>query len=152
MLPHMKISGMAIIAALSLFWLTTQFAPREIDNLMNNQLGQRNYEVLQQGHPVGFLRTATRQTKEKNWEMTQNLQINMLNAPGYTSSQVMLFSSVPPYELISANFRRQSQGLDQQVTLDKIDSGYSASIQRSARQKVTDRTPAVDWTFTLRIS
>ena len=65
MLPHMKISGMAIIAALSLFWLTTQFAPREIDNLMNNQLGQRNYEVLQQGHPVGFLRTATRQTKER---------------------------------------------------------------------------------------
>ena len=151
MLPHMKISGMAIIAALSLFWLTTQFAPREIDNLMNNQLGQRNYEVLQQGHPVGFLRTATRQTKEKNWEMTQNLQINMLNAPGYTSRQVMLFSSVPPYELISANFRRQSQGLDQQVTLDKIDSGYSASIQRSGTTESdsTERS-AVDWTFTLR--
>ena len=151
MLPHMKTSSVAIIAALGLFWLATQFAPSETDHLMSNQLGQRTYEVLQQGQRVGFLRTTTRQTKEKNWEMTQNLQINMLNAPGYTSSQVMVFSGVPPYELISANFRRQSRALDQQVTLDKIDSGYSASIQRSGTTESdsTDRS-TVDWTFTLR--
>ena len=118
---------------------------------MNNQLGQRTYEVLQQGQPVGFLRTTTRQTKERHWEMTQNLQINMLNAPRYTSTQVMVFSGVPPYELISANFRRQSRALDQQVTLEKIDSGYSASIQRSGTTESdsTDRS-TVDWTFTLK--
>ena len=83
--------------------------------------------------------------------MTQNLQINMLNAPGYTSTQVMVFSGVPPYELISANFSRESRALDQQVTLEKIDSGYSASIQRSGTTESdsTDRS-TVDWTFTLK--
>lgn len=151
MLPHMKTSSVAIIAALGLFWLATQFAPSETDHLMSNQLGQRTYEMLQQGQRVGFLRTTTRQTKERHWEMTQNLQINMLNAPGYTSTQVMVFSGVPPYELISANFSRQSRALDQQVTLEKIDSGYSASIQRSGTTESdsTDRS-TVDWTFTLK--
>ena len=58
---------------------------------MSNQLGQRTYEVLQQGQPVGYLQTSTRLTAQDNWELTQNLKVNMLNAPAYTSAQVMEF-------------------------------------------------------------
>jgi hypothetical protein len=71
---------------------------------MSNQLGQRTYEVLQQGQPVGYLQTSTRLTAQDNWELTQNLKVNMLNAPAYTSAQVMEFSGSPPYALISADF------------------------------------------------
>jgi hypothetical protein len=122
-----------------------------MDSLMSNQLGQRTYEVLQQGQPVGYLQTSTRLTAKDNWELTQNLKVNMLNAPAYTSAQVMEFSGSPPYALISADFEQQSQTVDQQVTLEQIQGGYAARIRRSgtAGGDASEHT-TLDWTFTLK--
>jgi hypothetical protein len=160
MLTHLKITGFAVTTALVLFWLTAQFAPSELDGLMSNQLGQRTYEVLQQGRPVGYLQTSTRRTTDDHWELSQNLKVDMLNAPTYTSTQVMVFSGSSPYALISADFKHRSQTVEQQVSLEKIHRGYAASIQRNAAtedaptgpgataNKTTERSTH-DWTFTL---
>ena len=160
MLTHRKITGFAVTTALGLFWFTAQFAPSELDGLMSNQLGQRTYEVLQQGQPVGYLQTSTRRTTDDHWELSQNLKVNMLNAPTFTSTQVMVFSGSSPYALISADFKRRSQTAEQQVSLEKIHGGYAASIQRNAAtedaatgrgataNKTTERSTH-DWTFTL---
>ena len=150
MLWHAKVTGIALVTAFGLFWLTAQLARSEIDALMSNQLGQRTYDVLQQGQPVGHLQTSIRHTAENEWAMTQHLRVDMLNAPAYTSTQELMFSGTPPYALVTAHFRRQSQALDQEVTLEKVEGGYAARIQRG----VTPRSAAIepstlDWTFTL---
>ena len=151
MRTHLKITSVAVVTAWGLFWLTGQFARSEMDSLMSNQLGQRTYEVLQQGQPVGYLQTSTRLTAQDNWELTQNLKVNMLNAPAYTSAQVMEFSGSPPYALISADFEKQSQTVDQQVTLEQIQGGYAARIRRggTAGGDASEHT-TLDWTFTLK--
>ena len=118
---------------------------------MSSQLGHRTYEVLQQGQPVGYLQTSTRLTAQDNWELTRNLKVNMLNAPEYTSAQVMEFSGSPPYALISADFEKQSQTVNQQVTLEQIQGGYAARIWRdgTAGGDALEHT-TLDWTFTLK--
>lgn len=160
MRTHLKITSSATIAAFVLFWLAAQFTSNEVEGLIRDQLGQRTYEVLQQGQRVGYLQTSARQTADDHWELAQHLKVNMLNAPAYASTQVMVFSGNPPHALIRADFKRQSQTIDQQVTLEKIQSGYAASIERDGAadsgatgrgatgSSTTERTTH-DWTYTL---
>ena len=116
---------------------------------MSNQLGQRTYDVLQQGQPVVHLQASIRHTAENEWAMTQHLRVDMLNAPAYTSTQELMFSGTPPYALVTAHFRRQSQALDQEVTLEKSRRRLRSPHQRGITTQCSDRTSTLDWTFTL---
>lgn len=145
MLAHHQLIAASLICAAAVFWLSSEFAETELQRLMAGLQGRQNYEVTQQNQPVGYLATQTLRNADGNWVMTQDLSINMLNAPAYTSSQSMIFAGTTPYPLLSAQFAQHQQSGLQRVSLAKTPQGYNVNVERNGSSEQVVNT----WEFTL---
>jgi transglutaminase-like putative cysteine protease len=125
------ITSLALLAALALYAASAWIAPSQTQRLISELAGTRTYSVLQAGEPVGYLRSLTEQTPEGDWVMEQQLQIDLLNAPPYTSSQRLTFAGTPPHELLNAHFSEQRQAQLQQITLARTTAGMVGHIVRN---------------------
>ena len=142
---HLTTLAGATIAALTLFWLAADFRSSGVTALMEERLGARNFRVIQQNNTVGFLHTSAGKDANNNWFMTQQLNINMLNAAPYTSEQTQTFASKPPYNLLSAVLKERRQGQQQQIEVRQSSEGYEIAIRRNGDTETLTKK----WQFSL---
>ena len=112
---------------------------------MDERMGDRVYQVIQQDSSVGYLHTSTETDAQGNWILTQRLNINMLNAPPYRSEQEQVFAKRPPHELLSATLNEKREYQQQIVSIAPAQTGYIITIKRDANTEIVERS----WEYSL---
>ena len=125
------IVALSLLGATGLLWLSAQLAPSEAERLAQGLRGEHAYEVQQQGQTVGYLRSRTAQNDQGDWVMAQQLNINLLNAPAYGSTQTLTFAAAPPHQLTDASYREERRDRYQQLTITRGSDGYRGEIERN---------------------